>query len=160
MADAVLQLPKPREVAQLLADTLGREANAVEGGPIDITEAMSGFYMNEAGTEGIVCVSDVPLVNYAGAALALIPANIAQDGAKRYQLSDTVIENYFEILNIMGALLNQVCAEHVRLVDVKYPNEPLPGPVAALLEACDKRFDLRIDIEGYGSGCMSLLQVP
>ena len=71
MAEAVLQLPRPREVAQLLADTLGREANATEGRPVDITEAMSGFYMNADGTEGIVCVTDVPLVNYAGAALRM-----------------------------------------------------------------------------------------
>ncbi len=102
----------------------------------------------------------MPLVNYAGAALALIPANIAEDGARRYQLSDAVIENYFEVLNIMGALLNQVCAEHVRLVDVKYPGDELPAPVAAMLAACERRHDLFLDIEDYGQGTMTLLHVP
>ena len=157
---AVLQLPKPRQVAQLLEDTLGREATQAPAERCDIDEAMSGYYLNEAGNEGIVCVCDVPLVNYAGAALALIPANIAQEGAKRFQLSDAVIENFFEVLNILGALLNQVCGEHVRLVDVKYPGDKLPPPVAAMLANCEDRHDLRIEIEDYGGGLLSLLHVP
>lgn len=160
MSDGVLKLPKPREIAQLLADTLGREAGTVEGPPCDVAESMSGFYMNESGTEGIVCICDVPLVNYTGAALALIPANIAREGAGRHELSDAVIENFFEILNILGAVLNQVCDEHVRLVDVKYPGEPLPEPVAALIRDCEHRHDLMVDIEDYGKGSLSLMHLP
>ncbi|HPF69494.1 MAG TPA: hypothetical protein PLQ13_02390 [Candidatus Krumholzibacteria bacterium] len=155
-----LHLPKPREVAQLLADTLGRDADTSAGSRFSVSDAMSGFYMNEAGDEGIICMADVPLVNFAGAALALIPANIAEDGAKRHKLSDAVIENYFEVLNIMGALLNQVCEDHVRLVDVKYPGDELPGPVAEMILKCENRHDLRLDIEDYGTGNMSLLLVP
>lgn len=160
MNDTKLILPKPREVAQLLADTLGRDAEASGGARFEISEAMSGFYMNEAGTEGIVCMSDIPLVNYAGAALALIPANIAEEGARRHKLSDPVIENFFEVLNILGALLNQVCGEHVRLVDVKYPGDDLPGPVAEMIANCETRHDILMDIEDYGAGNMSLLQLP
>lgn len=160
MTETKLHLPKPREVAQLLADTLGREADSSAGARFGVSDAMSGFYMNETGTEGIVCMADIPLVNYAGAALALIPANVAEDGARRHKLSDAVIENYFEVLNIMGALLNQVCEDHVRLVDVKYPGDDLPGPVAEMITNCENRHDLRLDIEDYGCGNMSLLLLP
>lgn len=160
MTDALLKLPNPLEIAQLLADTLGREVEAGDGPPCDVAGSMSAFYLNEAGTEGIVCICDVPLVNYTGAALALIPVSIAQDGAKRHELPDAMIENFFEILNILGAVLNQVCPEHVRLVDVKYPGDPLPEPVAALIRGCERRHDLLVDIEDYGKGSMTLLHLP
>jgi hypothetical protein len=103
-------------------------------------------------------VADVPLAAWAGAALTMIPAPVAQACISKGRLSDMTCENYQELVNVVAALFNVNDSPHTRLVSVhQMPGEAVPEGAAQMLQKPAGRLDLTIDIPRYGAGRASLL---
>ncbi len=154
-------LPEAKDIRDLLAGLLGRDVEVRTGaGMVDPSAgdgAMVGVYVDAALRVGALVLLDLPLAAWAGAAIALVPVPRAAACVDHGGLTDNLVENAGEILNVMAALVNADDAAHLRLAAVYEPGEPLPADVAGWVPAYVPRVDLDVAIDGYGSGGLSLL---
>ncbi|HEV7861234.1 MAG TPA: hypothetical protein VGR20_00985, partial [Acidimicrobiia bacterium] len=67
------------------------------------------------------------------------------------------LENLREIVNILARLLNSPKTSHLRLAGVHVIPGDLPDGVSSLVERPEFRRDFAVQIEGYGTGRLSLL---
>ena len=67
------------------------------------------------------------------------------------------LENFREIVNILAQLLNSPRTSHLRLAGVHVVPGDLPDGVSSLVARPEFRRDFAVQIDGYGSGRISLL---
>jgi hypothetical protein len=68
-----------------------------------------------------------------------------------------VMENLYEVLNVLTSTLNLPNAPHVRITRMHSLRAALPGDVTALTTSIGNRLDLVIDISGHGKGRLALI---
>lgn len=154
-------LPSAKDVRELLEGLLGRDVDVRTGAPmVDPAAgggALVGVYVDRLLRLRAVCLFDLPLAAYAGAAIGLVPAPVARESAESDVLDPTLEENARELLNVAASLLNGDEVPHVRLDGVYSPREALPADVAQWVKAYVRRTDLDVTVSGYGTGGFSLL---
>jgi hypothetical protein len=72
-------------------------------------------------------------------------------------LPENAEENLAEIVNVMAALFNIEGAPHVKMSHLARPDDREPAAPIALAGALGRRLDLAIEVEGYGSGTLSIV---
>ena len=112
-------LPTGKEIRDLFEMLLGRTVELSPDYEILKPDEEFGccvaFFNDAMDNVCAACIMDLDLCAYAGAALQLIPAAGAQDEINNGTLSDSYIENVYEILNIFSGLLNKEGAPHVTI---------------------------------------------
>jgi len=150
------KLPEPHALGQLLSGLLGRnvKVKAVTKHPLPATlSVVAARYAAEDGQLVVACVSDLRFAAMAGAALTMVPAGIAKAGVDAGQLSDSLKDNFSEVLNIVAQLVTSAGHSRVLLQKMELTRPPLAADVAALLAG--PRVDLDVTIEGYGAGSVT-----
>ena len=102
------------------------------------------------------CIADIELAANAGAALALIPDVVAKEAIAAGKLEDGLRENFYEVVNIVSALLNGPSVPHLRLTDLVdgVPDEVIELQARA---AGHKHYD--VTIMDYAGGMLALVGV-
>jgi hypothetical protein len=153
-------LPSLLDVRGLMEDLMGREVEAHLEGPWSPSPG-EGFvaaeYVNDMAKLAVVAFMDHPLAVCTGSAVGLLPPGGAQDLIDENRLSQGVIDNLYEVFNILTSAFNKENSAHVRITEMHIPGERLPIEVASALSALDNRLDARIDIAGYGGGRMGFV---
>ena len=153
-------LPAPKSIGELLSGLLGKEVTVTEGEPLALGSENPStvvVYIKSDKKIGAVCICGLNLASNAGAALSLIPAEVAAENASSGRLSTEIYENFREILNIVSGLFNGTGAPHVVLSQVGMIPNPIPENLAGLFSNALARLNLDVEISGYGPGKMSLL---
>ncbi|SDC86022.1 hypothetical protein SAMN05216410_2410 [Sanguibacter gelidistatuariae] len=154
-------LPSAKQTRELLEGLFGREMAVLTGGPMVDPAGPGGAvvaeYISDQMQLAALVVMDVPMAARAGAAIALMPSSASEAAVDDGELTDVLLENAGEILNVVASLFNAEGAPHVRLNAVHAPNEALPGDVAPWVMSYVARLDLECDIAGYGPGALSVL---
>ncbi len=152
--------PIQEDVRDLLIDLLGRGVAVDKTTKLDMEAdacGILGVYATDDGELAALTIVDGPLGARAGAALSMVPQTVADEAIKKNELTDTLVENIREVINIFARFLNSAKTPHVRLVNaVLLPNE-LEPKIKALHLAPEFRRDIVVQIEGYGSGRFSIL---
>lgn len=153
-------VPIQEDVRDLLVDLLGRgvAVDKVPARPLtdDGLGAIAEFVTDDDATAAL-CVLDASFAVRVGAALVLVPANVAEEDLATGEVPDHHLENVREVVNIFGRMLNSATTPHVRLRDLhRWPGE-LSADVQALLDQPEFRRDFAVAVEGYGEGRFSLL---
>lgn len=163
IGEAEVPLPTAKDVRELLEGLLGREVGIRTGGDmVDPTEgggALVGLYVDRFLALRGMCLLDVPLAAYVGAAIGLVPARTAEESAVAEMLEPPLAENAGEVLNVLASLMNAEGTPHVRLDRLYEPREALPHDAAPWVKAYVRRCDLFVDVQGYGQGRLSLLVI-
>lgn len=153
-------LPAALEVRELLEGLLGRNVSAIIGtGMVDPGQhpgAVVGVYVDDMLKLRALIVMDLPLACHVGAAIALLPAATAREAADQGLMTPALYDNTAEILNVAASLFNNANAPHVRLYEAHAPRETLPADVAKWVTAYVRRLDMELEVEGYGSGRISV----
>jgi len=152
--------PIQEDVRDLLGDLLGRGIAVDKTSKLQMEEDACGLlavYATDEGEIAALTVIDGPLSARAGAALSMVPATVAEESVKKNELTDTLVDNVREIVNIFARFLNSSKSPHVRLVNTLVLPDTMPDPVRALYLAPEFRRDFAVQIEGYGSGRFSIL---
>lgn len=161
IGDVETPLPSAKDVRDLLEGLLGREVQVRTGGTmVDPTVgggALVGLYVDRLLSLKAICLMDVPLAAYVGAAIGLVPARVAEECAVAETLEPALEENAGEVLNVLASSMNAEGAPHVRLDAIYPPQEALPHDAAPWVRAYVRRTDLDVDVSGYGTGRFSLL---
>lgn len=152
--------PIQEDVRDLLGDLLGRGVAVDKTSKLEMEDdacGLVGVYATDAGELAALAIIDGPLGARAGAALSMVPQNVADESIKKNELTDTLVENVREIVNIFARFLNSSKTPHVRLVNTVLLPNTLEDKVRALFLAPEFRRDFAVQIEGYGSGRFSIL---
>ena len=114
-------------------------------------------YVTDDGCVQALCVCDIDLACYSGAALSMIPPGVALQGIRRHELEENLADNFREIMNVLASLLNTTGSPHLVFRSLALPKQEVSDDVKTLLLNPPTRIDLEIAIEGYGSGKATLV---
>ena len=148
-------IPTPQSVSALLAmifgdgvDTKDREAPELDGQHV-------ATFVDDDDQLVALCVCDKEFVAYSGAALSMIPADVANEMISGNSISEAMLGNFYEVMNICSKLLMSDTSAHLRLDKTLSPQESAE-PLSALKDSAQViGFD--IDIPKYGKGMLTFL---
>lgn len=152
--------PTPLAVRTLLSDLLGRavEVHALPKKQLTAKGAAAvAVYVGETGALAAVVATDLAVGGSLGAGLALLPARLVAEGESAGELSDDVMENLSEVFNVMTSVLNAEGRPRVTMDMVYRSSEPLPAPVATMLDGQMGQVPLGVNVPGYGSGNLAIV---
>lgn len=153
-------VPIQEDIRDLLADLLGRGVAVDKTSPLHLDDDRPGLlatYVTAEDEVGALCVCDAAFAILVGAALVMVPANVAQEQRRAGQLDDQHLELAHEVVNVLSRLLNTPRTAHLRLSELHAVPGELPEQARALLDGPEYRRDFVATIDGYGDGSISIL---
>jgi hypothetical protein len=155
-------MPIPEVIRDFMGDLLGKAVSVAKRKPVDFVAVdpaaddvfVTGRYLDDTGRLAGACVSDLALATSVGAALAMISPEVAKESVKAGALNESLRENYYEVLNIMSALLNGPSVRHLKLDDVV---DGVPQDVADLIAVASGLKYYDVTIVGYTGGRLGLI---
>ena len=155
-----MPVPTNKAVKDLFDGLLGRDVTVSNGKAVDPAAKLApstAVYVDDKNELSAVVLMDFPLTAYVGASLGLIPVGGAQAALEDKEISPTLNENTYELLNVLAGVLNECSDVHQRLYHVHRPGDVVPADVAPWTIAPGPRMDLALDIKGYGGGSLSIV---
>ena len=154
--------PTPREieVRQMLAMLFGNELeiNEAEALPTGTDSGHpTAVFTADDGTPVTACVCDMNFAAFAGCALTKIPPGGAEDAAKSGELTENMLGNLHEVMNICSRLFMDSSSPHLKLDKLYASISELPDNARTLVDSVAGRLDLKVNIPGYGEGHLSFL---
>lgn len=147
----------PTAIADLFKEILLGRNVAVEAAPFPAgghEPTAVAVYESTQGNIAGVCLCDIGLVHYAGAALCLIPAG---SRLKAAELDWALADNFHEVLNICAQLFAGPDERRIRLRSALFGKDVRASQTEDLIAALPWRLDVTVSIAGYGTGHMSVL---
>jgi hypothetical protein len=150
-------IPIQEAVRDFLTELLGRGVSATKRDAIACDDPLIvGRYLDGEGETAALLVSDVDFAAFSGAALAMIPKVVATEAIRAGDLSDTLFDNFREVVNVFSSLLNAPTTPHLVLKTLdKHPEST--EDLLEVMEGPRRRRDFDVTIEGYGSGVLAVL---
>jgi hypothetical protein len=160
-ADALKPTPVPSafEIREIFQGLLGREVTW-EGtshhvDPLD--GAVCGVYTDDFGNLAAIILADVPLVAWAGSAIALLPIASAEKSVEDNLVTPGQFDNFTEILNVASSMFNKRDTPHLKLHETYAPRETLPADAEKWVFFPASRIDGTLSVQGYGEGRISVV---
>jgi len=155
---AALPLPDVALVKELLGMLF--DGLTVKPGPkLDASPKSNsyfGVYVSDDGTPLAVCGCDLAFATNSGAALSMLPPNVAKEAAKDKELTPVMLANLHEVMNICTRLMLRDDSPHVKLRELCAVSA-LPPPAVAILSAPKGRVDFEVGLGKYGAGVISVI---
>lgn len=141
-------------VANLFSDLIGKPVEINEVTPGDApSPAAVAVYSLDNGRVAAICVADIGLANYLGAALAMIPSDVAQENTRGGSVPEQIFENYSEVLNVASAWFRVPLKPRVTLTTSMMTSEgTLPDATLQALGLPGLKTEVAVTIAGYGAG--------
>jgi hypothetical protein len=155
-------LPKAADVSKTLVMLFGGNVPATPGKPLDVKPNAGNLlvsYIDDDGKVVAAFVCDVPLAANAGCALSMMPANAAKEAIKTKKLEPAMLDNLYEVANILSTLLMNDKTPHLRIATLYPELGKIPPEVREMLGAAKGHADFTVNIPRYGNGCMSILVI-
>ncbi len=153
-------VPIQEDIRDLLGDLLDRGVAVDKTAPLQLEDDAAGVvasYVTGEDEVGALCVCDAAFAIYVGAALVMVPANVAKEQCDKGELEEQHLEFTHEVVNILSRLLNTPRTPHLRLEALHTVPGDVPAAVGSLLSSPEFRRDFVTTIEGYGEGRVSIL---
>lgn len=154
-------LPNAAELTKTVEMLFGDGAKVAPGKPLDVKPGsgnLIAIYVDDADKPVAAVLCDIPFAANAGCALSMLPAGAAKDAIKTKKLEQTMLDNLYEVMNIVSTMLMDEHTPHLKLGPL-YPDlGKLPADAKAMLGAAAKNHaDFMITVPRYGAGGLSLL---
>ena len=153
-------LPASKDVREMLEGLVGRPVTVSPGAPVTPSAdkpVSVAVYVDPNMAINALCLMDLGASAYTAGALALLPAGGCQDAVEEDgELTSLLVEALHEVVNGLSALLNVPGAPHSKLHKLYAPGDDLPGDIVGMLAAFN-RLDLVVEVQGYGTGGLSLV---
>ncbi len=149
-------LPDAARVKALLGVLYEGIAIKAGGKPDRTAAAYFAVYVADDGKPVALCGSDILFAANASAALSMLPPPAARDMISAKRLSDEMLANFGEIMNICARLLITDTSAHLKLSAV-HEARSLPADAAALLGAPAGSVEFEITFPRYGGGRLSVI---
>jgi hypothetical protein len=151
-------LPSRAAVRSLVEDLVGRPVELTDAGPVPSAPSnVLAVYVSDQLTMTAVAVVDLAGAARLGGALGMLPPGGVDDAVEEGELSGMLLDNCYEVLNVLSAAFNVAGAPHVRLYEMYGPNASLPSDAATLAQVLGNRLDVVLSIAGYGDVHLSVV---
>lgn len=145
-----------KAVAELLEQLLG---GAVTVRPVEPKKLQEGnplaIYRDGAGGLAAIAMCDIHFGCYAGAALSMVPADVANEKARSGQVPDNLLEDLGEVMNICKQVLAGGSSA-TRLAGIERARRGMDKELTAVLARPGRRCDFEVAVEQYGTGRLSV----
>lgn len=147
--------PDATSVAQLLEMMYGDDLAVKDAAAADFSGQYTATFLSDDDRLVALCTCDNAFVAYSGAALSMIPGDVANEMIADNDISEAVVANFYEVMNICSKLLMSETSAHLRLDKVLPPNEP--ADAVAALETATTVAPFEVEIPRYGKGSLSFV---
>lgn len=154
---AEIHLPARSELREVFAGLLGDVAVQEGKPPADAPSDCVSIYVDDTGQLAAVCVVDFPLAVAAGAAIALVPASVAEEARDGGKVTNQLRDNLREVMNVLATLLCSEDTPHVKFRALHLTRAEAPADALALAAKPAARLDVNVDLGDYGAGALALL---
>lgn len=152
-------LPTAKEVLSLFSQLLGRPVK-VDPGPAPLKPPrVVCSYVTDQNTVAILCVFDLGLAAYLGAALSMIPVAVANEAVRTNTLSESIADNFSEINNVLSSLFNAEGSAHVRYQNYSLALKAVPPDLSSAVTRASARQEFVVNVQGYGAGTLVIARV-
>ncbi len=148
-------IPTSESVSSLLGIIFGDDLSASECDSPELNDRYVATFIDGDDKLVALCVSDKEFVAYSGAALAMIPANVAEEMISGNAVTDALVENFYEVMNICSKLMMTDSGAHLRLDKTMNPDQSA-DTVASLRES-SQVIGFGVDIPRYGKGTLTFV---
>jgi len=152
--------PREAEVRQMLGMLFGNNLtiSEVDALPTGMESGnAAAVFLADDNTPVTACVCDMKFAAFAGSALTKIPVGGAEDAAESGELTENMVGNLNEVMNICSRLFMNSSTPHLRLEKTYNSPDELPDNARSMLDATVGRADYHVAIPGYGDGIISFL---
>ncbi len=146
-------VPEEKSVASLLSSLLGADTKVSAGEKVDFETGYVANYICPEDQTVAVCVADAGFAANSGASMMLVPAGTAKEAAEKNDLTNVMLEAFYEVCNILSRALMDSKSSHLRLSTLSKPGDDI-GFVSALDEG-SKEVSFAVSVPGYGEGNMT-----
>lgn len=116
-----------------------------------------GTFYSGTKTPIAMCAADLAFAAYAGAALSMLPGDVANDQIKTGALDEILEENYAEVLNVLARIFVVEDTTRMTLLEAIMPPKVMPSGLVTEGEPVKiRRADYEIKVTGYGKGTLAL----
>jgi len=143
-------VPEEKSVSSLLSSLLGAETKISDGEKVDFDQGYVANYISPEDQTVAVCVADKFFAANAGASLMLVPAGSAKEAAEKNDLTNVMLEAFYEVCNILSRAMMDSKSSHLRLSTLSKPGDDI-GFLSALDEGV-KEVSFSVAVSGYGEG--------
>ncbi len=144
--------PTEKSVGEMLGMLFGDVVVSV--GAVVAEEGYAARMVDDDNQLVALIVCDYPFVGFSGAALSMMPVGGAEDMIAEKDFSKTIMDNFYEVMNICSRLFMSDSSEHLRLDKTVDPDN-LASELSSLNAGTIVSFN--IGIPRYGSGAISFL---
>ena len=155
-----MPLPIQEAIRDLTGDLLGR-GTAVDKtrepiAPDDI--ALVAGYRDDAGVLQAIVPVDRQLVPVLGGSLVMVPEVVIKEVLAKDELPENLVENFWEVANILASLLNRTGGAHVVLTDrIEGGFAEMGEEARNLLASPVRQRWFSVTVQGYGTGRMGFV---
>lgn len=154
-------LPNAAKMTVMFNMLFGGKVPVIPGKRLDAKAGSGHFvaiYVNPENKPVAAAICDFAFAANGGAALSMLPVNAAKDAIKTKTLEQTMLENLYEIMNVVSTQLMNERTPHLKLTTLYTDPGQLPEDAKALLASKAVGYaDFSVNVLRYGSGGMSLL---
>lgn len=147
-------VPTGATAQKMLEMLLGEKLTPGKGAALKPETCHVGTYVDDTGALVAICAVDLAFGAFSGAAMSGIPAAAAKDAIAEKALTENMLANLAEVMNILSRLLMSDTSPHLKFREVLSPGEQ-SELVKGLAGAT--RADMSISIPRYGVGNLSFL---
>lgn len=148
--------PDETKLLNVVTKLFGSDASVKASAAHPSDEALCAVYLSDDDAPVAAVLCDPAFGAYAGSALSMITARGAADAAASGDLSDAMVDNLYEVMQICSILFTDDAAPRLRLGPLHKRRAERTDEVNALLGVADGP-SFTIQIPHYGSGVLRLV---
>lgn len=155
---AAFELPSAEKLQTIIGGLVMGGITAESCDPSEISDrTIKAIYETETGQGVALCCCDMPLSNFLGASLSMIPAGQANEYANSGALPENIRDNLTEVLNVAANLFITPESKRLKLKEVLGPGESHDEALATMIKSPAAQCCFNVNVNKYGSGRMSFL---
>ncbi len=148
-------MPDTAAISRLLEMIFGDGVKVAESAEKDLAGRHVATFLNADDELVALCACDRAFVAYSGAALSMIPANVANEIISGDEMTETLLGNFYEVMNICSKLMMSDTSAHLRLHKALLPDQS--ADAITTLEASGSICGFDVDVPRYGKGKLSFV---
>lgn len=155
---AAFELPSIEKLQTIIGGLVMGGVTAEPCDPSEISDrTVKAIYETDSCQSAALCCCDIPLSNFLGASLSMIPAGQANEYANSGALPENIKDNLTEVLNVAANLFITPESKRLKLKEVLGPGDSFDEVLAGMIKSPAAQSCVTVNVCRYGSGRMSFL---
>ncbi len=148
-------MPTADSISELLEMIFGEGVTVTDQENVESQGESTSTFIDGSDEVVALCTCDRAFICFSGAALSMIPADVAKEMVTSGDLTEVISGNFYEVMNICSKLMMSDSSDHLRLAEV-LPFDAAQSHVEAMSDSAS-RVTYNVAVPGYGDGLIDFL---